>query len=404
MKSWSKPRDANLIPEIGGLRLFDTRSQTFLNPISDNSMNLYVCGVTPYDSAHLGHAFTYLTFDTLIRVARDTGAKTTYVQNVTDIDEPLFERAISTGQKWQELSRSQTDIYCRSMQKINLLPPDHFLPVTENIKSIIKAAESIADQSYKLGSTTYFKSSEIDSASFTQLSIQELIKISRDRGGDPETPGKQNALDPKLWVPSINDEPRWDSKFGVGRPGWHIECIALSDKVFGGTFDVQGGGEDLIYPHHALCDQMSIALHEKTLARIFAHVGLVSYEDEKMSKSKGNLVFVDDLIKDETDSQAVRVLLLNQPWQTAWEYHEPLFLEARSRFMGWVQSYENAGFGNPIQLIHELRLVLRNNLNSQAALSLLDKYSSVQSSFEERKVSADAVWALLGLDLEGNRI
>ena len=156
MKSWSKPRDANLVPEIGGLRLFDTRSQTFLNPISDNSMNLYVCGVTPYDSAHLGHAFTYLTFDTLIRVARDTGAKTTYVQNVTDIDEPLFERAISTGQKWQELSRSQTDIYCRSMQRINLLPPDHFLPVTENIEYIIQAAESIADQSYKLDSTTYF--------------------------------------------------------------------------------------------------------------------------------------------------------------------------------------------------------------------------------------------------------
>lgn len=327
MKSWNKPElvDFNFYKnyELKQLNLFDSRSQkTTKIPRKSDDLKLYVCGITPYDSAHLGHAFTYVTFDSIIRILNFIGQKTTYAQNVTDLDDPLFERARSTNKPWREIVTEQVEIYRKDMTALNVIPPDFFVGVEENINLVIQEIDEIKDFSYQLDDKTYFKKqTNLNSRLVADKSNQDLIQIASERGCDVSTLGKLNPLDPILWRSSGKDEPEWKTSYGSGRPGWHIQCISLAQKYLNLPFDIQGGGKDLIYPHHSMCDEITQITKNKDFAQVYCHVGMVSFEGSKMSKSKGNLVFVHQLIKMGTDPLLIRLMLISKTWNQDWEFN-----------------------------------------------------------------------------------
>lgn len=327
MKSWNKPElvDFNFYKnyELKQLNLFDSRRQkTTKIPRKSDELKLYVCGITPYDSAHLGHAFTYVTFDSIIRILNFIGQKTTYAQNITDLDDPLFERARSTNRSWREIVTEQVEIYRQDMTALNVIPPDFFVGVEENINLVIQEIDEIKDFSYQLDDKTYFKKqSNLNSRLVSDKSNQDLIQIASERGCDVSTLGKLNPLDPILWRSSGKDEPEWKTSYGSGRPGWHIQCISLAQKYLNLPFDIQGGGKDLIYPHHSMCDEITQITKNKDFAQVYCHVGMVSFEGSKMSKSKGNLVFVHQLIKMGTDPLLIRLMLISKTWNQDWEFN-----------------------------------------------------------------------------------
>lgn len=327
MKSWNKPElvDFNFYKnyELKQLNLFDSRTQkTTKIPRKSDDLKLYVCGITPYDSAHLGHAFTYVTFDSIIRILNFIGQKTTYAQNVTDLDDPLFERARLTNKPWREIVTEQVEIYRKDMTALNVIPPDFFVGVEENINLVIQEIDEIKDFSYQLDDKTYFKKqTNLNSRLVADKSNQDLIQIASERGCDVSTLGKLNPLDPILWRSSGKDEPEWKTSYGSGRPGWHIQCISLAQKYLNLPFDIQGGGKDLIYPHHSMCDEITQITKNKDFAQVYCHVGMVSFEGSKMSKSKGNLVFVHQLIKMGTDPLLIRLMLISKTWNQDWEFN-----------------------------------------------------------------------------------
>lgn len=327
MKSWNKPElvDFNFHKnyEQKRLNLFDSRTQkTTKIPRKSDDLKLYVCGITPYDSAHLGHAFTYVTFDSIIRILNFIGQKTTYAQNVTDLDDPLFDRARSTNKPWREIVTEQVEIYRQDMTSLNVIPPDFFVGVEENINLVIQEIDEIKDFSYQLDDKTYFKKqTNLNSRLVADKSNQDLIQIASERGCDVSTLGKLNPLDPILWRSSGKDEPEWKTSYGSGRPGWHIQCISLAQKYLNLPFDIQGGGKDLIYPHHSMCDEITQITKNKDFAQVYCHVGMVSFEGSKMSKSKGNLVFVHQLIKMGTDPLLIRLMLISKTWNKDWEFN-----------------------------------------------------------------------------------
>jgi L-cysteine:1D-myo-inositol 2-amino-2-deoxy-alpha-D-glucopyranoside ligase len=328
MQSWNKPNLMQIpkIPDLKNkeLNLYDSKKQEVtLLPRQNDSIKIYVCGITPYDSAHLGHAFTYLTFDSIIRVLNFIGQKVLYVQNVTDLDDPLFERARKTNRPWREIVEEQVQIYRNDMSALNVIPPDHFVGVEENIELIINEIDNIKNYSYQLKDKTYFKKQEeLNSLLVANKSYKELIQIASERGCDVDTLGKLNPLDPILWRGSSVDEPKWETNFGNGRPGWHIQCISLAQKYLNLPFDIQGGGKDLIYPHHSMCDEITQITKGKDFASFYCHVGMVSYEGSKMSKSKGNLVFVHQLINQGVDPLVIRLMLISKPWFKDWEFDQ----------------------------------------------------------------------------------
>ncbi|MFM1825560.1 MAG: hypothetical protein RLZZ37_195 [Actinomycetota bacterium] len=326
MQSWMKPKfykvqnQENYLQKQ--LRLYESSNQKITSILRKSEpLKLYVCGITPYDSAHLGHAFTYVTFDSIIRVLNFIGQDTIYAQNVTDLDDPLFERARLSNQPWREIVKEQVEIYRNDMRALNVIPPDFFVGVEENIDLIIQEIDQIKDHSYRLNDKTYFKKqSNFNSHLAGNKSNDELIQIASERGCDVTTLGKINPLDPILWRASASDEPEWKTNFGNGRPGWHIQCVSLAQKYLKLPFDIQGGGKDLIYPHHAMCDEITKITKNSDFAQIFCHVGMVAYEGSKMSKSKGNLVFVHQLINKGIDPLLIRLMLISKKWDEDWEF------------------------------------------------------------------------------------
>ncbi len=304
-------------------------------PISSSKLKLYVCGITPYDSAHVGHLFTYLIFDVLNRSARKLGAEVIYVQNITDIDDPLFERARKVNRGWRDIADEQIRNFQTAMEYLRVIPPNYFAAVTEEIENIVQSSIDMEKKLYELGGTTYFASDLDELQAFTKYTESELIAIAAERGGDPDRIGKRNQLDPKVWVESADDEPSWNSPFGPGRPGWHIECVAIANRYMENTFDVQGGGKDLLFPHHAFCNQMNLAIKNEPLARGFLHVELVEYEGDKMSKSLGNLVFLKDLIDAGFSTDEIRIGLLLKDWQATWEFNMQTMFKGREVLDLW---------------------------------------------------------------------
>ena len=292
---------------------------------------LYVCGITPYDATHMGHAATYVAFDLLNRAWRSAGHGVRYVQNVTDVDDPLLERAVETGQDWVALAERETELFRTDMEALRVLPPDSYIGAVESIPLVVAMIEQLqaAGVVYEVASTTpgqapdlYFSvHADPTFGSVSGWDRDEMLRVFAERGGDPDRPGKRDPLDCLLWQSERPDDPAWNSSLGRGRPGWHIECSAIARDHLGAGFDVQGGGSDLVFPHHEMsASEAQVVEPDTRFARAYVHAGMVALDGEKMSKSKGNLELVSRLRSQGVDPMAIRLALLGHHYRSDWEW------------------------------------------------------------------------------------
>jgi L-cysteine:1D-myo-inositol 2-amino-2-deoxy-alpha-D-glucopyranoside ligase len=332
-------------------RLVDTATGELTIAATGHTASLYACGITPYDATHIGHAATFTAWDLLVRAWLDAGHDVVYTQNVTDVDDPLLERAERDGEDWRELAVRETERYRRDMEALRVLPPAHLIGAVEALPLIEGFAERLAARGalYDLDGDVYFArgadalfGSLSGPATPSGLSVAQMTALSAERGGDPDRPGKKDPLDALVWRAERPGEPAWDSRFGLGRPGWHVECAAIAAEYLGVAFDVQAGGSDLVFPHHELsashsrvaCGSLAPGA-EHVFARLFAHSGLVAYEGAKMSKSLGNLVFVSRLRESGVDPMAIRLALLAHHYRSDWEWTDAGLTEAQTRLTRW---------------------------------------------------------------------
>jgi L-cysteine:1D-myo-inositol 2-amino-2-deoxy-alpha-D-glucopyranoside ligase len=358
-------------------------------------LGLYVCGITPYDTTHLGHAFTYVVFDVLVRVLRASGQAVRYVQNVTDIDDDIIRRARELGTTWDRLAVEETALYERDMEALNVLAPDVFPKASQTIAKIITLVARLEAQghAYQREGNVYFRVGSVaDYGRLSRLSRAEMIKLSAVRGGDPNDPRKQDPLDFILWQASVPGEPRWESPWGDGRPGWHIECSAMALEHLGPQVDVHGGGADLIYPHHeSEIAQSESATGVRPFARIWMHVGMLRYQGEKMSKSLRNLVIVRDLLR-RYDAGSIRVLLLRHHYRESWEYTQDQLDDAAAWTTRLRAVADRSGHGSG-ESASAVRAALEDDLDTPGALRVLE--DAVSGGAGDWRAAAD----LLGLRL-----
>jgi L-cysteine:1D-myo-inositol 2-amino-2-deoxy-alpha-D-glucopyranoside ligase len=338
-------------------KIRDTVTGGLVTAASGEDASLYACGITPYDATHMGHAATYTAWDLLVRAWRDAGHEVSYTQNVTDVDDPLLERAERDGDDWWELAQREIARYRADMEALRVLPPTHLIGAVEALPIIDEFTEAIAARGalYDVEGDVYFARGSDPGfgalsgpGTATGLTISEMTELSAERGGDPGRGGKKDPLDPMVWRSERPGEPAWDSRFGRGRPGWHVECAAIAARYLGRVFDVQAGGSDLIFPHHELsASHARVALGttagEPAFARVYAHSGLVAYQGRKMSKSLGNLVFVSRLRESGVDAMAIRLALLAHHYRTDWEWTDEVLSEAVSRLARWRSALSASG-------------------------------------------------------------
>ena len=309
------------------LRLFDARRNELapFHPIGPGRIGLYVCGVTPYDTGHLGHAFTYLSFDVLHRYLAYLGHRVVYVQNLTDVDDDMLRRARETGEHYLDLANRHVTTFLTEMAALNWLPPDHFPRATQHIPQMIDLIGRLLARghAYEADGHVYFSVASWPSyGELSKLSRDEMVPIALERGSRPEMPGRRDPLDFVLWQPSLPDEPAWDSPWGAGRPGWHIECSAMSTAYLGTHFEIHGGGADLAFPHHeSEIAQTEGATGERPWVDFWLHAGMLRLGDEKMSKSLGNLVLVRDLLGSYS-GDAIRLYLVRHHYRDELTFRE----------------------------------------------------------------------------------
>jgi L-cysteine:1D-myo-inositol 2-amino-2-deoxy-alpha-D-glucopyranoside ligase len=358
-------------------------------------LGIYVCGITPYDTTHLGHAFTYVVFDVLVRALRASGQAVRYVQNVTDIDDDIIRRARELGTTWDRLAVEETTLYERDMEALNVLAPDVFPKASQTIPKIIALIARLEAQghAYRRDGNVYFRvGSVVDYGRLSRLSREEMIKLSAERGGNPKDPRKQDPLDFVLWQASVPGEPRWESPWGDGRPGWHIECSAMALEHLGPQVDLHGGGADLIFPHHeSEIAQSESATGVRPFARIWMHVGMLRYQGEKMSKSLRNLVIVRDLLP-RYDADSIRVLLLRHHYREPWEYTEDQLDDAAAWTKRLRAMADRSGHGSGNSVL-AVRAALEDDLDTARALRVLE--DALGSGEGDWRAAAD----LLGLRL-----
>ena len=400
------------IPSVPGstpsLRLFDTATMQVRPTSVGETARMYVCGITPYDATHLGHAFTYLTFDVIQRVWRDSGHQVHYVQNVTDIDDPLLERAVALGEDWREIARRETELFRSDMTALKVIPPDDYMGAVESIPSIVEIIHDLQRTGavYAVENDWYFDISHASRfGEISGLDSQEMMALFAERGGDPQRPGKRHPLDPLMWLAQRPDEPAWDTTLGHGRPGWHIECVAIALNTLGMGFDVQGGGSDLIFPHHEMGAAHAGSLTDSwPYARHYVHAGMVGYDGHKMSKSRGNLVFVSALLRSGIDPDAIRIALLDHRYRDDWEWTDDHIVRAQERLTRWRTAVADGRTDGAAAAIDEMRNRLTDDLDVPGALTILDSWargggrSSDKGSRDGAAMSAFA-GALLGIDL-----
>lgn len=429
MRAWQEPS----IPQLPGRaplpKIFDTASGQLEELELEKEASLYVCGITPYDATHMGHAATYLAFDLLNRAWRDAGVPVRFAQNVTDVDDPLLERAQATGVDWQELAQDQIDLFRTDMEALQVIPPNHYVSVVDSVPQVAQAVEKLleAGLAYRVpgfvdaqgpqqpDGDIYF---DLDAASalgaqseqgwqlgqVAHYSLEEMLEISAQRGGDPQRQGKKNPLDPLLWRVERDDEPAWESPVGRGRPGWHIECSVISQTYLGAPFSVQGGGSDLIFPHHDLGASHSFALSGQPMARHYMHTGMVGLDGEKMSKSLGNLVLVSNLRKGGVEPVAIRLAILANHYADDWFWEDALLEQAQQR-LELYRSALAAAAGEPdeasLALLEQVRQLLAQNLNSPAALEAVDAWAQgvLEGGGSGGQLVKDLLLARLGLAL-----
>src|SRR5688572_13337562 len=386
MDSWIAP-DVPSVPGTGPrLALYDSaRQQVEPTGASDapGQRTMYVCGITPYDATHLGHAATMIAFDLVNRLWRDAGHDVRYVQNVTDIDDPLLERAARDGEDWVVLAMRETALFREDMEALRMIPPAHYVGAVESIPAIAAHVRELIDDgaAYKLDDGTgdvYFTIAAAPRFGYeSHLSRDEMLVLSAERGGDPERPGKRDPLDPLLWRGARDGEPAWDGgDLGPGRPGWHIECATIALGLLGETIDVQGGGNDLLYPHHE-CS----AAHAERLtgtapfARHYVHAGMIGLDGEKMSKSKGNLVFVSRLRADRVDAMAVRLALVADHYRTDRQWTDDLLKTAQQRLARWREAAAAGSGPSGADLLAGVRARVCDDLDTPGALAVVDDWA-----------------------------
>ena len=355
------------------MRLYDTAQAAVIDIELDTDVRMYVCGITPYDSTHLGHAATYLSYDLIIRRLEDLGHTVQLVRNVTDVDDSILPKARELGIDFLELAEIEMERFDQDMVALNTRRADAEPRATESIDDMIEIIEKLVNRghTYTTEGTTYFDISTFpDFGKLSHLNEQEMIALAAERGGRPDDPKQHNPLDFVLWQPSADDEPSWESPFGTGRPGWHIECSAMSMRALGSTIDIHGGGADLIFPHHECEIAQSESINGERFSRYWIHAGLVAYQGTKMSKSLGNLVFVSDLRK-EIDPRAIRLALMAHHYRSDFEW----FDEEGPRAQRDLELLIRSGGGvEPVSegsLIDEVRDALDNDLDTPRICDLL---------------------------------
>jgi L-cysteine:1D-myo-inositol 2-amino-2-deoxy-alpha-D-glucopyranoside ligase len=409
MRPWPSPALPGVSGEGVPLRLYDTSSAAVRTAMpADGTAGIYVCGITPYDATHLGHAATYLAFDLVQRVWRDHGVSVRYVQNVTDIDDPLLERAAATGEDWQALARRETELFKQDMAALRALPPDFYVGAVETIPELGEAITELLSSSaaYRVDEDIYFRiAADPKFGSVSGLSRAEMLALFAERGGDPDRAGKDDPLDSLLWRGPRPGEPRWDSPNGPGRPGWHIECSVIALTRLGMGFLVQGGGTDLIFPHHEHSASHARALTgEATFADLYVHAGMIGLDGEKMSKSRGNLVFVSKLRGAGVDPMAIRLALLDGHYRADREWSGGRLTRAERRLDRWRAAVRGGTGAAADEVVAELRAALADDLDTSAALTAVDAWAAATNVGAVEDASAGAtisaaVDALLGVEL-----
>lgn len=384
-------------PSVGSVQVHDSRTKSLVPVGADGRASMYVCGITPYDATHLGHAATYLTFDILNRVWRDAAVDVTYIQNVTDIDDPLLERAAATGQDWQVIAQRETELFRTDMQALHVWPPTHYESAVQSIPDVVNLIRSLDSQVvYLVDQDIYFHSDAVgDVSGLDPLTMQALFA---ERGGDPQRVGKRHPLDSLLWRAERAGEPAWQGELGAGRPGWHIECVAIAMRHATLPLSVQGGGRDLLFPHHDMCNAQAMALTGTPLAQAYVHTGLIGYQGEKMSKSLGNLVLVSQLRAQEVPMSAVRLALAASHYRCDREWDANVLDQGVTRLSRWRE----CALFDASDVLEDIRAALRTDLDTPSAIALIDGLCASSA----RDVPADypatlskVVEALLGVQL-----
>jgi L-cysteine:1D-myo-inositol 2-amino-2-deoxy-alpha-D-glucopyranoside ligase len=370
------------------MRLYDTARRAVVPFEPGPIVRMYTCGITPYDSAHLGHAAVYVTYDVLQRRLRDLGHETRCVRNITDVDDPLLAKAAELGVHYLDLAAEEIARFDEAMTALDLLPAWSEPRATSAIPDILGFIGMVLESgyAYQAGGAVYFSVESFPE--FGQVSGYDratMLALAAERGGNPGDPNKRDPLDFVLWQPSADGEPAWDSLWGPGRPGWHIECSALALRELAETIDLHGGGTDLIFPHHECEAAQSQAATGEVFVRHWMHVGMVCMDGEKMSKSLGNLVFVGDLLK-EWDPPAIRIMISDHHYRSEWSWDDTLMPAATERLARW----RAAGVGKGA--LDDVRAALDEDLDTPVALAAIDR--SVAAG-----VGVSEAAALLGIRL-----
>jgi L-cysteine:1D-myo-inositol 2-amino-2-deoxy-alpha-D-glucopyranoside ligase len=477
MDSWRRA-EVPVLPGSGPAPwLHDTATGVLVPAAAGPIATLYACGITPYDATHIGHAATYTAWDLLVRawldaspegsetpetsvnspatsmtsatpaatseasrasgVSQDPAPRASrfsviYVQNVTDVDDPLLERAERDGEDWRDLARREIERYRRDMEALRILPPTHLIGAVEALPVIERFTARMAERGalYEVDQDVYFaKSADPEFGALSGPGTAcgfgpgEMADLAAQRGGDPDRPGKKDPLDVLVWRAERPGEPAWDSPFGPGRPGWHVECAAIAAEYLGPVFDVQAGGSDLVFPHHEMSAshaRVVFAPERDVFARVYAHAGMVSYQGQKMSKSLGNLVFVSRLVAGGVDPMAVRMALLAHHYRSDWEWTDSVLAEAQARLARWRAALAHAEAAAPPALtagpastaelvLAGVRARLRNDLDAPGALTVVDRWADTllaegptrltPGDVAGARLVRDAVDALLGVTL-----
>jgi L-cysteine:1D-myo-inositol 2-amino-2-deoxy-alpha-D-glucopyranoside ligase len=378
------------------MRLFDTRSGGARELITGHTVRLYVCGITPYDAAHLGHAATYVAFDVLVRALEHLGRRVLYVRNVTDVDDDILRTARERGVDYLELAEHETARFDQALAALRCRAPDVAPRATRTVPAILTAIEGLCARgaAYALddGRVYLDVGRASDFGALSRLGRDEMLRQFAEKGGDPEAPGKDDALDMLLWQPSADDEPSWPSPWGPGRPGWHIECSVMAMEHLGSVIDIHGGGDDLIFPHHeAEILQSESLTGQAPFARFWMHTGMVGLDGEKMSKSGGNLVFVRDLLE-RVEGQVIRAYLLSHHYRTTWSHSDDELQQACDRVKRWQAAAPLGGRDEAAE--RACWNALADDLDTPEVLGLMDGLASTGHGESLRRVGA-----VLGYDL-----
>jgi L-cysteine:1D-myo-inositol 2-amino-2-deoxy-alpha-D-glucopyranoside ligase len=411
MQSWSSA-PVPVLPGRGPeLRLYDTSDRQVRPVAPGTKATMYVCGITPYDATHLGHAATYLTFDLVNRVWLDLGHDVHYVQNVTDVDDPLFERAERDGVDWRDLANREVALFREDMAALRVVPPREYVAATEAIPEVVELVEKLlaSGAAYALDEEypdVYFRADATLQFGYESGYDREtMLRLFEQRGGDPHRPGKTDELDALLWRTARPSEPSWPAPFGPGRPGWHIECAAIALSRIGSGLDIQGGGSDLIFPHHEFTAAHAECVRgERRFARHYVHAGMIGYDGHKMSKSRGNLVLVSALRAQGVDPSAIRLGLLAGHYRADRFWSPQVLVDAIARLHRWRTAAALAAGPDATDVVARVRGYLADDLDTPKAIAALDGWATDALEYgghhtEAPKLVATAVDALLGVDL-----